>query len=220
MASMNTLHADPNNELGTNLLTIGLESNLAPYSFRHGEDEMQGIAPDLWRLWSKKTGIPIRLVPIDWNTSLELMETGRVDVIGILPKSRAPAALLLYSDKPLYTSSMFAFYEKHLPDVKDVESMKPFTIGSVKQGSCADWLKTNDFPNIRYFPNFQSMADAAANGDLDVFCSGRKNAISTLASHSPPRDFKQSPLCSKLTVIGLYPNRNRNFTIPLNMVSD
>ncbi len=41
-------------------LTIGLDDNYAPYSFRPEHGEVQGIMRDLWDLWSRRTGVALR----------------------------------------------------------------------------------------------------------------------------------------------------------------
>lgn len=53
---------------------------MAPYTFKDGADEAQGLAIDLLRLWSKKTGIPIRFTSAAWNESLEMMRGGKADL--------------------------------------------------------------------------------------------------------------------------------------------
>ena len=53
---------------------------MPPYTFEDEMGEAQGLAPDLLRLWSEKTGIPIRFTSAPWEQGLAMMRDGAADL--------------------------------------------------------------------------------------------------------------------------------------------
>lgn len=58
-----------------------------PLCFSAPDGELQGLIVDLWRMWSKKTGIPVRFVLTTWKDALQSVLEGRADVFGGLAKN-------------------------------------------------------------------------------------------------------------------------------------
>jgi hypothetical protein len=53
---------------------------MPPYTFADEKGEAQGLAIDLLRLWSKKTGIPIQFKSALWPEGIEMMREGKADI--------------------------------------------------------------------------------------------------------------------------------------------
>jgi len=70
-------------------ITITLDDNYPPYAFRDASGKFQGIRKDTWELWSRKTGIQVRLEAEDWALALARMAAGRADVIDTIFKTEA-----------------------------------------------------------------------------------------------------------------------------------
>ena len=42
------------------------DDNYPPYLFRNDDGEVEGYLVDLWRLWERKTGVPVTLTATNW----------------------------------------------------------------------------------------------------------------------------------------------------------
>jgi len=58
-----------------------------PLFFPAPNGEPQGLVIDLWKAWSKKTGIPVRFVLAPWEEGIRSVLEGKADVLGSLVKN-------------------------------------------------------------------------------------------------------------------------------------
>ena len=81
---------------------------MPPYTFKDDAGQAQGLAVDLLRLWSKKTGIPIRFTSAPWNQGLEMMRYGKADIHASLyyTEERDAFGIRGYVMKPLVMSEI------------------------------------------------------------------------------------------------------------------
>jgi hypothetical protein len=68
-------------------LRVVMDNNYPPYIFLDGDGAAQGILVDRWRLWEKRTGIPVQLSVMDWGSALRRMKNGDFDVIDTVFKT-------------------------------------------------------------------------------------------------------------------------------------
>ena len=69
-------------------IKIAYMDEARPLCFPAPDGEPQGLVVDLWRAWSKKTGIPVRLVLTSWEEAMQSTLDGRADVLGSLVKNK------------------------------------------------------------------------------------------------------------------------------------
>lgn len=79
-----------------------------PFSFRAESGEMVGYLKDIWEAWSKKTGVPIRIVYKDWAETLPSVQDGEADIHSGLYYSDERAEYLSFSTSFHSSSSIFA----------------------------------------------------------------------------------------------------------------
>ncbi len=75
---------DPDDEES---LVIALDASAAPLSFINALGKPAGLLVDIWRLWSEKTGKPVRFRAGDLDESLSALREGKADVHAGLPPS-------------------------------------------------------------------------------------------------------------------------------------
>ncbi|HWA12580.1 MAG TPA: transporter substrate-binding domain-containing protein, partial [Burkholderiales bacterium] len=51
-------------------LTVVIDDNYPPYSFRDANGALLGIRKDMWDQWSARTGVPVYLEGLDWGQAL------------------------------------------------------------------------------------------------------------------------------------------------------
>src|SRR5258708_40239042 len=78
-------------------LVVVTDDSYPPYLFRTDAGQLQGIIQDKWELWSRKTGIPVKVEGMEWAKAQETLKNKAADVIEALAYSDARAKLYEYS---------------------------------------------------------------------------------------------------------------------------
>lgn len=174
-------------------LTIALDDNYAPYSFRPEHGEVQGIMRDLWDLWAKRTGVAVQFEAIERSKRLKALDAGLVDVAGYVVGTESRAEKYLMAPVPPVEIDMVVFFDRDISGIAGVESLEGFTIGVMGNGSCAEFLTSHGITTLRSYPNWEALFTAAARGEVNVFCSGRAAGIRRLYRMNLQAQFKVSP---------------------------
>jgi len=174
-------------------LTIALDDNYAPYSFRPEHGAVQGIMRDLWDLWSKRTGVGVRFEAVERAQRLAVLDQGLVDVAGYVVGTESRAEKYLMAPVPPVEIDMVIFFDRAISGITGVESLDGFTIGVVGNGSCAELLARNGITGLRVYSDWESLFTAAARHEVNVFCSGRAAGIRRLYKMNLQSQFKLSP---------------------------
>ncbi len=173
------------------VITVALTDNFQPYSFAGADGQLQGILKDMWELWSRRTGIEVRFVAMDWPQTMEWLAAGRVDVGGAMVKSDVSRDRFLFS-KTSFPIESFVYFRAGVAGVKDVESLKSYPVGAVAGARCAEWLRQQGVRDIRPYPNIAAMAEAASNNEIDVVCTGRAGIMKGLERAGRVGEFRRS----------------------------
>jgi len=142
---------------------------MPPYTFENEQGEAQGLAVDLLRLWSKKTGIPIQFKSALWSDGLQLMREGKTDIHASLYFTEERDKYLDYAE--VVTSSQGCiFYNKNLSNIHGPEDLKGFRVGVVGNSYHQEYMQKN-YPGIALvsYLEFPQMLDAAQKGEIHVF---------------------------------------------------
>lgn len=51
-------------------ITVVLDDNYPPFIFRDSAGQLQGILKDSWALWEARTGVAVKLRPMEWAKAL------------------------------------------------------------------------------------------------------------------------------------------------------
>jgi ABC-type amino acid transport substrate-binding protein/CheY-like chemotaxis protein/HPt (histidine-containing phosphotransfer) domain-containing protein len=157
------------------VLTIAGSRNLSPFSMLNQDGEPTGVGIELWRLWSQKTGIPIRFRLTDISRSLEDLKDGRADFHAGLFRSPERAEWLDFSQPYLRTPAALHY----LFTDGERSSLSDFVHAHIGvQGPISLPLFHKLFPQAtaKSFENIPQMITAVENGDLDAFIADRSSA--------------------------------------------
>jgi polar amino acid transport system substrate-binding protein len=156
-------------------LTIAGSRNMPPYSMLNQKGEPVGVGIDLWRLWSKKTGIPVRFRLTDITRSQEQMKDKRADLHAGLLQSKGRGEWLDFSlpfiKTPAYLYHLYSDTEH--PALADFSAARIGTQGPVPQS-----LFKKLFPRASQviFENIPQMIHAVEQDEIDVFIADRPSA--------------------------------------------
>ncbi|MEW8375901.1 MAG: transporter substrate-binding domain-containing protein [Candidatus Thiodiazotropha sp.] len=157
------------------VLTIVGSRNIPPFSMLNREGEPVGVGIDIWRLWSEKTGIPVRFRLTDIARSLEEMKDGRAGLHAGLLQSHERSAWLDFTDPFLVTPA----YLYHLFEEGEGSSLNDFSASRIgTQGPIPQQLFNRLFPRATQvvFENIPQMIEAVAAGELDAFIADRPSS--------------------------------------------
>ncbi|PLV59893.1 ABC transporter substrate-binding protein [Thermotoga sp. KOL6] len=149
-------------------LRISLDKDYAPFSFYNEKGELVGISVDFWKLFSKKTGIKIELVPVEWQTAQQMVVDGRVDAVDQIFKTPEREKIFSFS-KPIFEMKSCVFFKKDLP-IKNFDDLSSYIVGVLKGEGMVGILKEKN-PNVRFefFKDYSSIMKALKEGRISVF---------------------------------------------------
>lgn len=108
-------------------VTVVYPEVMPPYTFLDDAGEAQGLAVDMLRLWSQKTGVAIRWVSAPWEEGLQLMREGKVDIHASLYYTEERDAFLDYATI-VAPSAGGIFFHKSILDVNGPEGLTAFRV--------------------------------------------------------------------------------------------
>lgn len=150
-------------------LVISLATGSAPLSFINGLGRPAGLFVDIWRLWSQKTGIPVRFRMGERDESILDLRTGKADFHGSLSPSRARSEWMRMST-PYYGLVSRLYYRNNLGGSDPGADIESRRIGVVRKSSNEEFLGTW-FPDAEVVPanNVTRLIEKLFRGSIDVF---------------------------------------------------
>ena len=115
-------------------LKIVVNSGIAPFKFNDNTDQAIGLIPDIWELWSEKTGIEIQFISVDLlKESLIILNNEKADFHGGLFKSDQLELTLDYSE-PILEVEYFIFTHPDLKPIETLDEVRGILFGIVEGG--------------------------------------------------------------------------------------
>ncbi|WP_252738910.1 transporter substrate-binding domain-containing protein [Colwellia sp. D2M02] len=173
-----------------NSLLVAFDPNYAPYMALSPLGKPQGLLIDIWRLWSKNTGIAVEFVAREITNDVNLVQQNKVDVLLAYPEVATPPSNTLFT-QPIYQGKMKTYIAKTFLDTTtdnsvEVSSLEELSqrypnkvIGVWQQSSFKD--KLNElYPalNIRYFNTVPEILKAIEDNEISAMI-GLEDILST-----------------------------------------
>ncbi|WP_428563440.1 MAG: diguanylate cyclase [Solidesulfovibrio sp. DCME] len=125
-----------------------VDPDWVPFESINSQGEHEGIAADLLRLVSERTGVTFRLVPTtDWDESLEASKDGRCQVLSFLNETPARNEWLLFTAPVFNDSNVFITREEH-PFIDDPAGLTGESI-VFPRGTSMEERVRSEYPNLR-----------------------------------------------------------------------
>jgi len=152
-------------------LIVAYRIDSEPVQFRNERGEADGILIDFWRLWSQKSGIPLRFVGGYNKETQELLRNGEADVLAGLFANERRGAFLDFSQGVL-SAPYQLYFDPAVESVKDASELAGRRVGVTRGSFHDDYLNTH-FPEVErvLFDGYQALFDAAAAGKVGLFVS-------------------------------------------------
>lgn len=173
-------------------ITVVVDDNYPPYMFRDHAGRLQGLRKDVWDLWAARTGIQVNLIGLDWAKAQAQIQSGQADVIDTIFET--PQRKSSYDFGPAYGDiEVPIFFHESISGIANAESLKGFTIGVKEGDACVDYLVSQGLQSFRKYPSYEAVIDAAAVGEVRVFCEDKPPATYFLVLKQLERQFRSSP---------------------------
>ena len=172
-------------------ITVVSDDNYPPYIFRDENSSLQGILVDEWRLWEEKTGIKVDLKGMDWDKAQKMMAEGNAQVIDTIFFTEERAKKLAFT-APYASIDVPVFFHKDISGIKDVKSLRGFTIAVKAGDACIDFLKKNGVGTLQEFPSYESIIRSAMEQKVKVFCIDAPPAFYYLNKMNIAKDYRHT----------------------------
>ena len=173
-------------------ITVVLDDNYPPYVFRDASGQLQGLLVDSWALWQRKTGIEARLLAMDWGKAQAVMAARQADLIDTLFKTPERERLYLFS-RPYADLDVVIAHDREIGGVGTPHTLRGFAVGVKDGDACISYLKARGVDQLRPYPSYQALIEAAGRDELKVFCIDRAPASHLLYEAGLNSRFRFSP---------------------------
>jgi len=158
-------------------LTVSYCIDCVPFEFQDENGAPAGMIIDTWRLFSKKTGIPLDFIAFPWSQTLDLVGSGAADVHAGLFYTEDRDSYLDYGP-PLFQSDTHLFFHESVTPTADLESLTAFRIGVMKGDIAATYLKTQ-VPDaiLAEYTGYDALIADLKLGKIRVFAADTPTAL-------------------------------------------
>ncbi|MDJ0720491.1 MAG: transporter substrate-binding domain-containing protein [Desulfobacterales bacterium] len=179
-------------------LKIVYNAGVAPLKFEDAQGQPQGLFPELWRQWSRKTGRSIEFVRVaSFEESLALVRSGRADLHAGLFKTPARERFLAYSE-PLLTLDYHIFTHPSIQPLDNLDQAAGLIIGMVRGGYTEELVRAKvPSPHIAFFSSNADLFKAALKGEVKAFVATKISLLYFLSEQRLANIFgfkRQKPL--------------------------
>lgn len=159
---------ESSNGIPEKLILTG-DSDYAPMEFLVKDKKSRGILVDIWRLWSKKTGIPIEYRCMSIKDASAKVLSGEAHAIAGLLYNEAKTTDFIFT-KPYLSISTSIFFHESVYGVKGLVDLAGFRVGFVKGDDFSTYLSEHPQSIITVmFDSYEGMVRAAVSGEIKAF---------------------------------------------------
>lgn len=183
--------APPAQPAGLKVLHVVSDENFPPYTYRNSDGGPEGLLIDRWRLWSRKTGVPVEFTLRPWAQALQALQSGQADVIDLIYRTPSREAQYDFS-RPYADMPVGIYSHTDILGIHDTATLKGFLIGAQDGDACIEQLQAVGIRTIATYANYEQLIRAAQRQEVKVFCLDEGPARFYLYKLGVDTEFKQS----------------------------
>jgi PAS domain S-box-containing protein len=174
-----------------NPLRVSIDKNYPPYSFVDSNNSLAGYSVDLWKLWEKKTGVPVELHSADLEDAISALTERKTEVIDSIFTSANREQFLDFS-KPYAKIPVNIYTHDSLGGIVDTESLNGFMVGVKAGDACIEKLESAGIHSLARYQNYKNLILAAQSGQIKAFCMDEPTAEHLLYKAGAHRYFRSA----------------------------
>ena len=199
-------------------LRISIMSVNPPFSMLSSSGKPIGLYVDIWKLWSKKNGIPVVFVPDIYSSNIETLKRGDADFhagLFINPERLEWADFSI----PIHSMPTHIFVNdnaKFLPEIRELSNR----LVGVGEDSFQDTYLMKYYPEVKRatFVDYEKVVHRLLRGEVEAIVSEAPYVDSQLALMGIKGAIKRSDLPLTVnTVHALVPKGNRKVVELINL---
>ncbi|NMP32625.1 transporter substrate-binding domain-containing protein [Thalassotalea sp. M1531] len=158
-----------------NALNLAFTVGLPPYMDYSITGQPQGLYIDIWRLWSKYSGLKVKFYGDTMARGIEQVKQGNLDAHLAYPATAELDGELSSSAKVYALHSQF-FISSRLPNIRHIDQLSGKTVGLFRTSPYIEQLQSS-YPdlNLKYFTSHLDMINAAEKGEVDAVVTEVEN---------------------------------------------
>lgn len=171
-------------------IKVSFAQNLPPLESLDKNGNVIGFIVDLWRLWSKKTGLPIEIVAFPRRESIAAMRDGRAEIHSGLHRRDSREAFLDFG-APILRTTSYVFSPVGVQLSGAISQLSGFRIG-VHDTSLEETLLSKQIPGATLVPykTVDELYDAVAAKEVRMFADIEHSAHHFMAQRGIDDDFR------------------------------
>ncbi|MFZ2269608.1 MAG: PAS domain-containing protein [Azonexus sp.] len=172
-------------------IVVAMDDNYPPYVFRDSDGELKGYLLDVWSLWEKQSGIKVEFAAEQWSLAQQRFAGQRADVIDTIFRTPKRDAVMDFSP-PYDDIPVPIFVHRSIQGITGPKTLTAFAVGAKKGDACIDRLAEHGIVRIATYASYEAMVEAAAAGDVRIFCLDRPQADFLLNRAGIANDFREA----------------------------
>ncbi|OQX22545.1 MAG: hypothetical protein BWK80_30205, partial [Desulfobacteraceae bacterium IS3] len=158
-------------------ISVACPIGAAPFSYKDEDGEIKGSVIDLWRLWSEKTGIAVRLKGGIWKETVEDVCSGKADIHAIFDEPDHPC-LDMIALVPTADFSIALFWSNKLSGIKGIEDLSGIKIGIIKGISEESYVRQH-YPkaDLMLYPSLPAIIESAQKKEIKALIAEEESVI-------------------------------------------
>ena len=131
------------------------------------------------------------IVAMDWGIAYNYMLAGKADVLETVFDNEERSKIFDFT-KTYANIEVPVFFHKTLSGITDIRTVRGFTIGVKSGDQCINIFRKNGIVTLKEYSNYEAIINAAANGEVRVFCVDKPPALYYLYKNNLENDFHYS----------------------------
>ena len=150
-------------------LRVVLDRDYPPFTYIDKSGNLVGISVDFWKLWEEKTGIDVKLIPVEWAKAHQMMIERSADVIDTIFKTPAREDYLDFTSA-IFRMTSSIYYRSNIKNISSPKDLTPYVVGVKEKDALIDIaLAQNGNISFRLYKNYSDIVEAGKRGEIDVF---------------------------------------------------
>ena len=187
-------------------IQLGADFSWAPYDFLNDQGEHDGIAADVLKLVSEKSGLKITVQPDVWANTMEKMRAGELMGLSCAAATEARQEFLFFS-KPYVSLSLGIIVQKQRDDIQSMDDLIGLKVAVNKDSYLHNWLKT-------HYPDLALVLTDSNDDSLEAVSFSRADAY--IGNIAVATNVIKQRYLSNLKVVAKVPNLTTDTSVAID----
>ncbi|MDO6445793.1 transporter substrate-binding domain-containing protein [Colwellia sp. 1_MG-2023] len=150
-------------------LLLAYTPNLLPYMGVSNTGEAQGLFVDIWRLWSKQSGLAVEFIPEKMSEAVELIKEGGIDAHIAFPNNQLSIDHLTLAQQ-VYEVPSNVYISNNIPNITELAQLEGKRLGIFISAPYIEQVQKN-YPDLQlvFLKNYSEMLNAIKQDEIDAF---------------------------------------------------